>query len=117
VPVPPAVFAVGDNTNALALANIQNQTIVDNETPIDYYSDFVSGVGNEVSGASAENSSQTMVLNQLQQQLSSVSGVSLDEEAVNLIQFQRGYEASARVISTVDSLTSTAINLGNSGGS
>jgi flagellar hook-associated protein 1 FlgK len=115
VPVPPAVFAVGDNTNALALANIQNQTIVDNETPVDYYSNFVSGLGNEISGASAESSSQTLVLNQLQQQLSSVSGVSLDEEAVNLIQFQRAYEASARVISTVDSLTNTAINLGVGG--
>jgi flagellar hook-associated protein 1 FlgK len=112
VPVPPATFAVGDNTNALALADIQNQAVTDNETPIDYYSNFVSELGNEVAGTTAQNSAQQTVLNQLQQQVSSTSGVSLDEEAVNLIQFQRAYEASARIISTIDSLTSTAINMG-----
>jgi flagellar hook-associated protein 1 FlgK len=112
-----ADFATGDNSNALNLADIQDQTIVDNETPIDYYSNFVSELGNEVSEASAESSSQSSVLTQLQQQLSSVSGVSLDEEAVNLIQFQNAYQAAARVIATISTLTSTAVDLGNTGGS
>jgi flagellar hook-associated protein 1 FlgK len=105
-------LASGDNTNSLAFANLQNTTIVDGEKPIDYYSNLVSGLGNEISGATADNSAQNLVLTQLQQQRSSVSGVSLDEEAVNLIQFQQAYAASARVVSTVDSLYSTLMSMG-----
>jgi flagellar hook-associated protein 1 FlgK len=103
--------ATGDNTNALALADLQNQSIVDDQTPIDYYSNFVSSLGNNISGTTTENTSQQLVLEQLQQQRSSVSGVSLDEEAVNLIQFQRAYQASAQVVSIVESLTNTAVQM------
>jgi flagellar hook-associated protein 1 FlgK len=105
----------GDNTNALALADLQNQAVVATETPINYYSNFVSGLGNDISGTTAENSSQQLVLQQLQQQRSSVSGVSMDEEAVNLIQFQRAYQASAQVISIVESLSNTAIQMTSGG--
>ena len=52
-----------------------------------------------------------LVLQQLTNQQASISGVSLDEEATNLVMYQRAYEASARVISTIDELTSTTINM------
>jgi flagellar hook-associated protein 1 FlgK len=50
-----------------------------------------------------------MVLQQLKNQQSATSGVSLDEEATNLILYQRAYEAAARVMSVIDELTSTTI--------
>jgi flagellar hook-associated protein 1 len=54
----------------------------------------------------------TLILQQLQDQNGSVSGVSLDEEASNLIQYQSAYQAAARVVSTVNLLLLDAVNLG-----
>ena len=47
-----------------------------------------------------------LVLTQLQNQRSDISGVSLDEEAANLIQYQRAYEAAAEVVAAINSVTS-----------
>jgi len=99
----------GDNANALALANIQNGPVVNGQTATDFYSDLVSTVGNDVSTATDEQESIGLVLTQLQKQRSDTSGVSLDEEAANLILYQRAYEAAAEVVSAVNSLTNDVI--------
>jgi flagellar hook-associated protein 1 FlgK len=99
----------GDNSNALAMANLQDEAVVNGETATDYYSDLVSTVGNDVSSATDEQEAVGLVLTQLQNQRSDISGVSLDEEAANLIQYQRAYEAAADVVSAIDQLTSTTI--------
>jgi len=99
----------GDNANALAMANIQNQAVVNGETATDFYSNLVSTVGSDVSSATDEQEAVGLVLTQLQNQRSDISGVSLDEEAANLIRYQRAYEAAARVVSTIDQLTETVI--------
>ncbi|SPE26896.1 Flagellar hook-associated protein [Acidobacteriia bacterium SbA2] len=99
----------GDNANALALANIQNEAVVNGQTATDFYSDLVSTVGNDVSTATDEQESVGLVLTQLQNQRSNTSGVSLDEEASNLILYQRAYEAAAEVVSAVNSLTNDVI--------
>jgi flagellar hook-associated protein 1 FlgK len=101
----------GNSGNATALAEIQNQAIVAGETPAAYYAALVDQVGNSVSTASSEEEGVSLVLQQLTNQQSSVSGVSLDEEASNLILYQRAYEAAARVMSIVDELTSETINM------
>jgi flagellar hook-associated protein 1 FlgK len=106
------ITASGDNSNALAIAALQNQDNVGGEKAIDYYSNLVAQLGSSVSQATANSTAQQAAITQLQQQLSSVSGVSLDEESVNLIQYQRAYQASAQVISVVNTLMSDAINLG-----
>jgi len=51
---------------------------------------------------------------QLQNQIGSVSGVSINEESVNLVQFERAYQAAAQVAGIINTLTATAINLGQS---
>jgi len=51
-------------------------------------------------------------LQQLQDQRGSISGVSLDEEAANLIQYQRAYDAAGRMVSTVNEMLDVAIHLG-----
>ena len=61
--------------------------------------------------ATSEQEAVGLVLQQLTSQQQSISGVSLDEEATNLITYQQAYEASARVISTVDDLNQTALNM------
>lgn len=101
----------GDNGNATALADLENQTIVDGQTAGDYYSNLIAQVGNDVSNASSEQEAVGLVLQQLTNQQSSISGVSLDEEATNLILYQRAYEAAARVISVVDELNETTIDM------
>jgi flagellar hook-associated protein 1 FlgK len=99
----------GDNANALALAKIQNQAVVNGETATDYYSNLVSTVGNDVSSATDEQEAVGLVLTQLQNQRSDISGVSLDEEAANLIRYQRAYEAAAEVVAAINDMTNEVI--------
>jgi flagellar hook-associated protein 1 len=102
---------VGSNGNAEALANLQNQTIVNGQTPYDYYSNLVFGIGNQVSEAQSEQAAVALVQKQLTDQRGAISGVSLDEEAVNLIRYQSAYEASANVVNVVNQLLSTTIHM------
>jgi flagellar hook-associated protein 1 len=69
-------------------------------------------VGNEVATNSAAQDASGLILQQLENQRSSISGVSLDEEAGNLLRYQRAFEAAARVVSTISEVMDTAVNLG-----
>ena len=102
----------GNNGNLAALADIRNQTIVNGQSPVDFYANFVFRIGNDVSDASAQQEAGDLVLQQLQNQRGAISGVSLDEEAANLIRYQRAFEAAARVVATVNDLLDKAVNLG-----
>jgi len=102
----------GSNGNVNVLSAVQNQVIANGQNASDYYSNIVFNVGNEVSNSSAELSSAQLTLQQLQNQRGSISGVSLDEEAANLIQYQQAYEAAARVVDTVSQMLDTVINMG-----
>lgn len=74
------------------------------------YAAFVAKVGSDVqSNQSALTTAQTLS-SSINQQRQSVSGVSLDEEMTNLITYQRAYQASARMMSTIDSTLDTLIN-------
>ncbi|HEY6466020.1 MAG TPA: flagellar hook-associated protein FlgK [Candidatus Acidoferrales bacterium] len=99
----------GDNTNATALANLQNQNIVNGQNPINYYADLVSTIGNDAQTASNQLTGGTLLIQQLNDQISSVSGVSLNEEGANLILYQNAYTAASRVANVVDTLYQTAI--------
>jgi len=101
----------GNNANATALANLQDQNIVSGRSPIGYYSGLVFQVGNGASNASAALSSEQLLIQQLQNQQNAVSGVSLDEEAANLVQFQNAYSAASRVAGIIASLFQTTINM------
>jgi flagellar hook-associated protein 1 len=107
----------GDNSNLTAMLAVQNQTVVNGQTPLDAYSTLVFNVGNDVASAQSEQSSSQALAQQIQNQIGSISGVSINEEAANLIQYQQAYEAAAQVAAVIDSLTTTAIGLGHSSGS
>lgn len=104
----------GNNGNAEAFYALRNQALVNGETPTDYYSNLVFNVGNATANANAEQSASNLVLQQLNDQRAKVSGVSLDEEAANLMRFQQAYAASAEVISSINSMMQTVINMKNS---
>lgn len=101
----------GSNGNAVALADIQNQPIVGGEDVTDYYANLVNNIGNQVSFATSQQQSEDALVQQLQNQLASVSGVSIDQEAANLVMYQQAYEASAKVVSVVDQLIETTIDM------
>ncbi|HWP83820.1 MAG TPA: flagellar hook-associated protein FlgK [Terriglobia bacterium] len=104
--------APGDNGNLAALIAIQSQNIVAGQPPASFLASLVGRMGNEVARVRAEGEAESLALLQLQNLRDSVSGVSLDEEAANLIRLQRAFEAAARVVAVVDSLTEIAIHLG-----
>lgn len=108
-----AATVPGDNRNAVAIADLQNQLIMNGggTTFDNYYSALASGVGNDVSNASANQEYESAMLTHLENYRESVSGVSLDEEMVNLVKFQHAYEAAAKVITTVDDMLNTVMNM------
>lgn len=98
--------ATGDNTVALQLAQLANtaQTGLNNQTFGSYYGSMVAGLGNSLSNANTQVTNQSAVSSMLTTQRSSISGVNTDEEMTNLMAFQRAYEASAKLVSTIDTL-------------
>ncbi len=104
--------SAGSNGNVLALAAVHDQNVANGQTATDFYSNLVFSVGNDVANGSAEQDASQLVLQQLQDQRGSVSGVSLDEEATNLIQYQRAFDAAGRMVSTVNEMLDVAIHLG-----
>ncbi|HUI09976.1 MAG TPA: flagellar hook-associated protein FlgK [Bacteroidota bacterium] len=103
----------GDNTTALAIAGVQTENLMNgnSETIGDFYNNMVSTLGSSVDSTDNQSKQQQSVLTSLQNQQSSVSGVSLDEEMTNLITYQNGYSAAAKVISTVDSMFQTILTM------
>ena len=102
----------GDGTNLQAMANVANQGVVAGDTPADYYSSFVAGLGSQVAGLNTQNQAQQASLSQVQSQRNALSAVSLDEEAANLQTYERAYQSASRVFSILDTLMSTTLNLG-----
>ncbi len=103
----------GSNGNVANLLAVQTQALPSGESPTDTYANLVAQTGNLTSQANAEVTASTANLNQLNNQLGSISGVNVDEETTNLMNYQRAYEAAARVVSTVDELTQSILDMGS----
>jgi flagellar hook-associated protein 1 FlgK len=110
--------AAGDNSIALAIANLATHAFSTTGTPADaidgtlgqFYTSSASNFGQALSTANARVSDQTNVTNLVRGQRDAVSGVSLDEEMADLVKFQRAFQASSRVFSVVDDLLDTVVN-------
>ena len=105
--------ATGSNGNLSNLTSIQNAALSAGGTLTTLSSNLVYQVGSLASNASTQYSSIQLSLTALNNQQGSVSGVSIDEESANLVQFQQAYEAAAKVITTIQSLFDTTINMIN----
>jgi flagellar hook-associated protein 1 FlgK len=105
--------ATGDNQAALGLAQLANKrhASLNGQTLSQGYSQTVAALGQSLSSVNSQLSDQEVVENMLLQQRSSISGVSLDEEMADLTKFQKAFAASARLITTVDEMLDTIVNM------
>ena len=90
---------------------LRNQTVVDGQSPTDYYSGIVFNVGNAVANSTAAQTASSLVLQQLNDQRASISGVSLDEEAANMMRYQQAYAASAQIVTAINTMMQDVINM------
>lgn len=101
----------GDPSNMLALGNIRH----DNKmftwgSPDDFVKSLISNLGVDTQTAQRMAGNQEVLINQIEMQKESVSGVSLDEEMTNMVKFQHAYSAAARMITTIDEMIDVLIN-------
>lgn len=101
----------GSNGSAEAMYALSSQAIVNGQSPTEYYSGIVFNVGNATSNASSNQSASGLVLQQLNDQRAAISGVSLDEEAGNMVRYQQAYSAAAEVVTTVNDMMETVIEM------
>jgi len=113
---PGAGGAAGDNTVALAIANLANTKFstasgdLINGTIGGAFASNVTQFGQAVSTVNSNVTNQTNIETLVRGQRDSVSGVNLDEETANLLKYQRAYEASSRVLQTIDTMLNQVIN-------
>jgi flagellar hook-associated protein 1 FlgK len=101
----------GSNGNADAMYALNTQSVIAGQTPTNYYSGIVFNVGNDTANASAEQTASSSILQQLNDQRATVSGVSLDQEAANMVQYQDAYSASAQVITAINDMMYAVVNM------
>lgn len=103
--------AHGDNTVARALSNLRDAKVMDGGTVTftGYWGQFVYQVGRDTALARDEAQSQADIVRQIGILQDAVSGISLDEEASDMLRFQRAYEANARFFTTIDETLETLL--------
>jgi flagellar hook-associated protein 1 FlgK len=103
----------GDNQIARQVSNLRDARVMFGNTATlnDAWGRLVYQAGTDSSVAKTEAATRSDIVQQVQALRDSVSGVSLDEEAANMIKFQRAYEANARFFNTVNSALDTLLNI------
>lgn len=103
--------APGDNTNMAAMILTRDTKVSGSYTVFESYQNFVSNISTEANRITSLHLNQQRILTDVQQRRQDISGVSLDEEAANLLRFQRSYQASARYISVQDEILQILMGL------
>ncbi|MBX2988563.1 MAG: flagellar hook-associated protein FlgK [Bdellovibrionaceae bacterium] len=105
--------APGDNIVANLISSLQYRKVMDDGAASfdDFYNTQVGQIGTIAQRAVKTHEAQKNIMSQLNNIRESISGVSIDEETTKMIEFQRAYEASARLIRTADEMLETVINL------
>ena len=103
----------GDNRNALALSALRDTALesLNGLSISGHWADHVGRVANGIAQARDRSEAADVVRDNLESQRAAISGVNADEETINLLQFQRAYQASARLVSVVDEMTQTLLAL------
>jgi len=103
----------GDNSNVAALIAFQREPLDSlGGTSVDaFYQSIVATLGIRAGAARDRSLAGTAILSAIQSQRETLSGVSLDEEAVKLIQYQSGYRAAARFITTIQEMINTLLTM------
>lgn len=101
---------IGDGTNAQKMSDLKNK-LYNGQTLQNQYTGLISNIDSRAKSYSDIGSSYNSVTTSLNNKIQSISGVNLDEEAVNMLKYQRMYEANAKVIQTQNEMFGTLINI------
>jgi flagellar hook-associated protein 1 FlgK len=104
--------APGDNTNAQKIAGLSSAKVVDGtDTLVGSYSRISAKVGVVAGQNKLARNANEDTMTQLQNLRDGVAGVSLEEEMISLIQYQKGFEASAKLLAVVDEMMDTILTI------
>jgi len=108
-----AVVSSGNGEKALAIATLKDQLLMNSDTATfgSFYGSMVGEIGRDIADANSNAEHQDTILTQLISHRDSASGVSVDEEMMNIIKYQMGYNAAGRLCQTVNELLDTLMNL------
>jgi flagellar hook-associated protein 1 FlgK len=106
---------VVENGAALQLSNLGNSTAtadeIDGQSIVQFAAATATQVGQAASDATTGNNLSTTLLSQAQAFQTQISGVSLDSEAVTVLELQKGYEAASKMVTVIDDLTTTLLDM------
>jgi flagellar hook-associated protein 1 FlgK len=102
----------GSAGNSNVLAGLSNPSVAGGQVAAQFLASFLGQIGSDTSAATTNNSAQQATLTQLTTQRDSLSGVSLDEEAAHLTEYQRAYQSAAQVFNIANTIMASALNLG-----
>jgi len=111
---PPSAFlGVGDGSNALAMAQLRTtpNAALGNTSYIDYFNGIISNLGIDTRTFINRSDTQQTLMNSLGQRRESTSGVNMDEELIDMLRYQRAFEASSKTVQMFDEITRTIINM------
>ena len=105
--------SVGDNTTANVIHSLQSKALMEDGkyTFDDFYNAKVGQIGMLTQRENSAFETQKNVVDQLKNTREGISGVNLDEEAAKMIEFQKSFEASARVIKMADEMFETVLSM------
>ncbi len=103
----------GDNRNAINIASLQNEDVMDDDSSTfdEYFRAIVSEIGTLTQESLNNEDMEESIIALLKERRAQSTGVSIDEEAANLIRFQRAYQAAAKIVSVADSLFETLLKI------
>jgi flagellar hook-associated protein 1 len=103
----------GDGGLALSMSNLRDSQIASlgGKTFGGFFSGMISGIGQDAANALSQSTTSGSVMQQISQQIQSVSGVSIDEEMSNMLRYQRSYQAAAKALSIFDQTTDDLMNI------
>ncbi|MGD8453436.1 MAG: flagellar hook-associated protein FlgK [Phycisphaerae bacterium] len=101
----------GDNAGRFAALGETASTLLNNQTAEDFHAAMVNDVAIKTSSAATAYEAADAVYSSLNAQREAVSGVSLDEEAINLTRYERAYQGVARYLTVLDDLTYEVLSL------
>ena len=102
----------GDGSAALAIADLADNKIaaLGNQTFNNYSTELVAGLATSIQSEEALAADGKAVVDSLNNAIQGETGVSLDEEMIEMISAQRAYQASAKLVTTIDDMLDTLIN-------
>ncbi|MFM2065441.1 MAG: hypothetical protein RLZZ584_350 [Pseudomonadota bacterium] len=111
--VTPTRNFASSNGNALAMVSLGTRPVLDGANLADAYASVLSDVGVRVQSARSSADVSEAVAGQTRQNLSSQTGVNLDEEAARLIQYQQSYQAAAKILQVAQKIFDTVLGIAN----